>query len=418
MTGQEAEALIHQRAWTGRTPGLERIRRLLGKLGDPQKSLRFVHIAGSNGKGSTAAMLSSILTAAGLRTGLYTSPHLWSFGERFQVDGSPIPEGDLAALTAQVLEAAEDETEFELMTAIGMLYFLRSGCDIVVLETGLGGRLDPTNVIGAPEGAAIARIGLEHTQLLGDTLEQIAAEKAGILKPGCEAVLYRQDRAVMETVEGICRERDVSLTATCPAALELLSAGLEGQTFTYRGKGPYSISLLGGHQLHNAAVVLDTADILRRRGWSIPEEAVVQGLDRARWPGRMELVRRSPDLILDGGHNPQCMEALARALRELCPAEKPVFLTGVMADKDWRAMMEELLPLAKELFTLTPDSPRALAAGELAAYLKGRGATASPCGSLQEGIGRALAAAGSEGLVCVCGSLYTIGEARHLLGLC
>ena len=415
MTGQEAEALIHQRA---RTPGLERIRRLLGKLGDPQKSLRFVHIAGSNGKGSTAAMLSSILTAAGLRTGLYTSPHLWSFGERFQVDGSPIPEGDLAALTAQVLEAAEDETEFELMTAIGMLYFLQSGCDIVVLETGLGGRLDPTNVIGAPEGAAIARIGLEHTQLLGDTLEQIAAEKAGILKPGCEAVLYRQDRAVMETVEGICRERDVSLTATCPAALELLSAGLEGQTFTYRGKGPYSISLLGGHQLHNAAVVLDTADILRRRGWSIPEEAVVQGLDRARWPGRMELVRRSPDLILDGGHNPQCMEALARALRELCPAEKPVFLTGVMADKDWRAMMEELLPLAKELFTLTPDSPRALAAGELAAYLKGRGATASPCGSLQEGIGRALAAAGSEGLVCVCGSLYTIGEARHLLGLC
>ncbi|RKI67955.1 bifunctional folylpolyglutamate synthase/dihydrofolate synthase [bacterium 1xD42-67] len=418
MTGQEAEALIHQRAWTGQTPGLERIRRLLEKLGDPQERLRSVHIAGSNGKGSTAAMLSSILTAAGLRTGLYTSPHLWSFSERFQVDGAPISEGDLAALTAQVLEAAEDETEFELMTAIGMLYFLRSGCDIVVLETGLGGRLDPTNVIGAPEAAAIAHIGLEHTQLLGDTLERIAAEKAGILKPGCEAVLYRQDRAVMETVEGICRERDIPLTATCPEALELLSSGLEGQTFTYRDKGPYHISLLGEHQLHNAAVVLDTVDILRRRGWSIPGEVVVQGLARARWPGRMELVRRSPDLILDGGHNPQCMEALARALRKLCPAKKPVFLTGVMADKDWRAMMEELLPLAKELFTLTPDSPRALTAGELAAYLKGRGASASPCGSLREGIGRALAAAGPEGLVCVCGSLYTIGEARHLLGLC
>ena len=184
MTGQEAEALIHQRAWTGRTPGLERIRRLLGKLGDPQKSLRFVHIAGSNGKGSTAAMLSSILTAAGLRTGLYTSPHLWSFGERFQVDGSPIPEGDLAALTAQVLEAAEDETEFELMTAIGMVYFLRAGCDLVVLETGLGGRLDSTNVIPAPEAAVITHIGLEHTELLGDTVGKIAAEKAGIIKPG------------------------------------------------------------------------------------------------------------------------------------------------------------------------------------------------------------------------------------------
>ena len=180
MTGQEAADLIHQRAWVGQQPGLDRIRRLLGRPGDPQKSLRSVHIAGSNGKGSTAAMLSSVLTAAGLKTGLYTSPHLWRFHERFQVDGVPISGEDLAEITAQVLEAAEDETEFELMTAIGMVYFLKAECDIVVLETGLGGRLDSTNVIPAPEVAVITHIGLEHTELLGDTVEKIAAEKAGI----------------------------------------------------------------------------------------------------------------------------------------------------------------------------------------------------------------------------------------------
>ena len=192
MTGQEAADLIHQRAWVGQAPGLDRIRRLLSRLGDPQKELKFVHIAGSNGKGSTAAMLASVLTAAGLRTGLYTSPHLWRFNERFQVNGVPIPDSDLADITARVLEAAEDETEFELMTAVGMVHFLRSGCDIVVLETGLGGRLDSTNVIDAPEAAVITHIGLEHTELLGDTLDKIAREKAGIIKAGCNVVLYEQ----------------------------------------------------------------------------------------------------------------------------------------------------------------------------------------------------------------------------------
>lgn len=196
MTGQEAAEQIHQRAWIGQKPGLERTRRLLGRLGDPQKELKFVHIAGSNGKGSTAAMVSAILTAAGLKTGLYTSPHLWKFGERFQVNGVPIPEETLADITTRVLEQAEDETEFELMTAVAMVYFRQVGCDIVVLETGLGGRLDSTNIIPAPEAAVITNIGLEHTELLGDTLEKIATEKAGILKSGCEAVLYHQGREV------------------------------------------------------------------------------------------------------------------------------------------------------------------------------------------------------------------------------
>ena len=416
MTGQEAADLIHQRAWVGQAPGLDRIRRLLSRLGDPQKQLKFVHIAGSNGKGSTAAMLASVLTAAGLKTGLYTSPHLWRFHERFQVDGVPISDGALADITARVLEAAEDETEFELMTAVGMVHFLRSRCDIVVLETGLGGRLDSTNVIDAPEAAVITHIGLEHTELLGDTLDKIAREKAGIIKAGCNVVLYEQGFDLYSLFENICKLRYSSLRLTQTPAV--LSAGLEGQTFTYRDRGPYHIALLGEYQVRNAAVVLDTVSVLRRRGWKISEEAVLRGLTQARWPGRMELVRRSPDVILDGGHNPQCMEALARALRELYPGKKLIFLTGVLADKDWPAMMGELLPLAGEFYTITPDSPRAMPAGELADWLERQGVRAVPCETVRDGLDRALAAAGPEDVVCATGSLYMIGEVRHLLGLC
>ena len=416
MTDMEAVELIHQRAWVGQKPGLERIRRLLGRLGNPQEKLKFVHIAGSNGKGSTAAMLASVLTAAGLKTGLYTSPHLWRFHERFQVDGVPIPGDELVEIAVQVLAAAEDETEFELMTAIGMVHFLRSKCDIVVLETGLGGRLDSTNIIPPPEAAVITHIGLEHTELLGDTLDKIAAEKAGIIKEGCSVVLYEQGFDLYGLFEEICRFRYSRLAlAGSPV---VLSSGLEGQTFTYRGSGPYHIALLGEHQISNAAVVLETVKVLRQRGWEISEAALARGLEEARWPGRLELAWNSPNVILDGGHNPQCMEALARSLRGLYPEKKLLFLTGVLADKDYPAMMGELLPLAKEFFTITPDSPRAMSAQELADYLRGRGGRAAPCGTVREALDQALAAAEPQDVVCVTGSLYMIGEVRHLLRLC
>ena len=198
MTGQEAVDLIHQEAWTGRKPGLSRTFELLGRLGNPHEKLKFVHITGTNGKGSTAAMVAQALTSGGCRVGLYTSPHLWTFHERFQVDGQPISDPDLGRVAEQVILAGrgmeDPATEFELMTALGMVYFLEQKCDIVVLEVGLGGRLDSTNVIPAPEVAVITNLGLEHTAELGDTLTLIAQEKAGIIKPGCRAVLYKQDR--------------------------------------------------------------------------------------------------------------------------------------------------------------------------------------------------------------------------------
>ena len=422
MTGQEAVERIHQEAWTGRKPGLSRTLELLQKVGDPHRKLKFVHITGTNGKGSTAAMVASVLAQAGLRTGLYTSPHLWRFHERFQVNGQPIPDDTLGRLAQQVLQAgtgmADPATEFELMTAVGMLYFLEAGCDIVVLEVGLGGRLDSTNVIPAPEAAVITNIGLEHTQELGNTRALIAQEKAGIIKPGCRAILYHQSREVEEVVEEACRQVGVKLTVTRPEELELLSLSPQGQTFRYRGQGPFRISLLGEHQLQNAAVALETLWTLRDLGWPVTGQAIEKGLEKTVWPARMELARRHPDVLLDGGHNPQCMAALHRALERLYPGKKLLFLTGVLGDKDYPAMMGELLPLAKTFVTITPDSERALSARDLAAYLKSRGGQATPCQTTQEGLERVLELAGPEDTVCVCGSLYMIGQVRHLLGLC
>lgn len=422
MTGREAENLIHERAWTGREPGLNRTIELLGRLGNPQNKLKFVHVAGTNGKGSTASMIAAVLKQAGLRTGLYTSPHLWRFRERFQVDGQLIPDEMLGEITQRVIAASENmtdpATEFELMTAVGMVYFLETGCDIVVLETGLGGRLDSTNVIPAPEVAVITNIGLEHIEQLGDTLSRIAAEKAGIIKPGCQTVLYHQSREVEEVVGGVCCKVGSHLTLTATESLELLSAGREGQRFTYCGQGPFQISLLGRHQINNAATALETVWALARKGWNIPKEAVVHGLREAVWPARMELVRRSPDVLLDGGHNPQGMAAIRKTLEELYPGKKVLFLTGVLRDKDYPAMVSELLPLAKLFVTITPDSPRALSAQDLAQYLRQAGADAVPSETLEQGVERVLSLAGPEDVVCICGSLYVVGEIRHILGLC
>ena len=413
MTGQEAVELIRQEAWTGRKPGLSRTRELLKRVGDPHQKLKYVHITGTNGKGSTAAMVASVLAQAGLTVGLYTSPHLWSFHERFQVNGVPISDDALGRIAERVIQAGrgmeDPATEFELMTAVGMLYFL---------EVGLGGRMDSTNVIPAPEVAVITNIGLEHTRELGDTLAQIATEKSGILKPGCDAVLYHQSGEVEKVVSDACRRQGIPLTLTDPEGLRVLGSGREGQTFTYRDWGTFHISLLGRYQLYNAATAMEVVAALVRRGWRISEEAVTRGLRAAVWPARMELVRRNPDMILDGGHNPQCMGALRRALEELYPNRKILFMTGVLSDKDYPSMLGELLPLSKGFVTITPDSDRALSAGELAQYLRQAGAEAQPCGSVSEGIRTVLDLAQPDDVVCVCGSLYMIGEARHALGLC
>ncbi len=418
MTKEEAIAYIEGSGWSKTRLGLSRTRELLGKLGDPQKELKFIHVTGSNGKGSTCAMLDAVLRRAGYRTGLYTSPYLQEFCERIRVDGENIPGDDLARVTERVRAAAETmddhPSQFELVTAAGMLYFAERRCDIVVLEVGMGGELDSTNVIDCPEVAVITNIGLEHTEYLGNTLEEIARTKSGIIKTGCSAVCYDGASAVTAVVEEVCRARNVPLRRVDMAKLTLLDSSLSGQIFLWGGE-EYRLALLGRHQLHNVSAALETIEALRARGWEVPTRAVREGLAGVKWPARFEILRRRPLVIVDGGHNPQCAQAFAESFSELLPDKKAAFLLGVLADKDYPRMVESLLPLADEFVCLTPLSERALAAEALAEYLTARGAKARACADVASGVRAVLDAAGEDGTVAAFGSLYLVGAIRSEL---
>ena len=412
MTSQEAVAYIENYTWSKTRLGLDRTRKLLQRMGDPQKNLKFIHVAGSNGKGSTCAMLDAILRSAGYRTGLYISPYIQDFCERIQVNGQNIPGEDLCRITEQVCvlaDAMEDHpSQFELITAIAMQYFTEQCCDIVVLEVGMGGALDSTNVIDAPEAAVITNIGLEHTEYLGSTLTSIAEAKGGIIKPGCDAVCYDSESEVMAVLQKICREQHAVYYVSSESDLLSLSFDLNGQCFQWKGK-EYFLSLLGAHQLRNAAVVLETVGVLRGRGWAVPEEAVSAGLASVRWPARFELLWREPLFILDGGHNPQCAEALVRNLEDYLPGQKLTFLLGVLADKDYRRMLDLVTPYAKNFICVTPDSPRALPAAELAEVISGLGYPVLSADSIEAGIRQAL---DTEQPVMAFGSLYLAGHVR------
>ena len=415
MTYQEALTYIHAVSWKGSQPGLSRITELMHRLGDPQLGQKYIHIVGTNGKGSTAAMLSSILTRAGYRTGLFISPYVIDFRERMQIGGQMISKRALAAATAHVrpfAEAMEDKpTEFELIAAIGLWWFAKEKCDIVVLEAGMGGALDATNVIPAPEAAVFTNIGLDHTEYLGPTVEAIAETKAGILKPGCAAVLYPNTPSVEAVIRRLCAEKNIPLTVADPGRLQPLSADLGGQRFAF-GDMTLSLPLLGEHQRYNTAVVLSVVETLRRRGWEISHEALREGLATVAWPSRFELLSREPLFVLDGGHNPQCMEALHRAVETYLGGRPLTVITGVLADKDYADMYDGLAPLADRFLTLTPPNPRALPAEDLAAWLSRYGKPVKPCQSAREAVRLALDTLPKDGAILACGSLYMASELR------
>ena len=420
MTYEEALSYIHSICWKGSKLGLDRTRELLGKLNDPQKELKFIHIAGTNGKGSTAAMLSSILEEAGYRVGLYTSPFINRFNERMQVNHQPIPDEELAALTEYVRPhadaMADSPTEFELITALAMVWFARQKCDIVVLEVGMGGELDSTNIIDVPEAAVIAAMGMDHVKELGPTMADIARAKAGIIKEGGRVVSYGGNSEADEVIAAVCRARNASLCQPDFSAIVPGDFGLEGQTFSYKGWRGLRIPLVGAYQMNNAAVVLETVEVLRQRGWSVSDEAVRQGLADTRWPARFEVLRRDPVFIVDGGHNPHGIRATAESLSRLFPGRKITFVTGVMADKDVEHILGLIVPLADQFFTVRPDNPRAMDAGELARRIEAMGAKATACASVRDGVDRAIQAEGPHGVACALGSLYMSGEVRSCFG--
>lgn len=417
MTYQETMDYISAAAWSSWRMGLERVTELLEKLGDPQKRLRFIHVTGSNGKGSTCAMLESILREAGFRTGLFSSPGVEDFRERIRVNGEWIPAEALIRITKTVRAAAEamedHPSQFELVTAIGMLWFLEQECGIVVLEVGLGGLYDATNVIGAPEAAVITHIGLEHTDYLGSTLAEITAVKCGIIKTGADVVCYENGPEVMETVRRVCGEKHCRLSVTDGSCLEPAEQTLAGQRFFWKKPGEerkeYTIPLAGEFQLYNAATALTVISVLRERGWEIPEEAVLRGLALVQWPARFELLRKDPPFILDGGHNAQCADAAAESLRKYFPDQKLHFLIGILKDKDYEAVLDILLPYAKSCSCVTPDSERALPAEELAGLIERRGVPAEAFSAVPQAV-KACLEKGEP--VFAFGSLYMAGKVR------
>ncbi|MBQ3290967.1 MAG: bifunctional folylpolyglutamate synthase/dihydrofolate synthase [Mogibacterium sp.] len=370
MKLNEAIEYINSKTWSQWRLGLGRTFELLRKVGDPQKELRFVHVAGTNGKGSTCAMLESILRASGYKTGMYPSPFIEEFTERIQVNGVPITDDALCELTEIVKEAADSmddhPSQFEIITTIGMLYFARMKCDLVVLEVGLGGTYDSTNVIESPDVCVITNIGFDHTEYLGRTLAEITSSKAGIIKPGADVVAYPNVPEVMNVIKSVCDEKGCRLTVADFEDISILGADLTAQHLRWRGKMDLDLPLVGEYQARNVAVVLTAIDALIERGWNITEDSIRSGLAAVKWPARFEVMGTDPVFILDGGHNLQCAEAVAESLRKFFPDGGLTLLIGMLADKDYMSVLHTLLPFAAKCCCVTPDSDRALPAAELA----------------------------------------------------
>ena len=416
MTYAEAIQFLYGLQMFGTNFGLENTRKLAALAGNPQEKLRFIHVAGTNGKGSTCAMLESIYRAAGLCVGLFTSPHLISFRERIQVNRQLIPEDELIRLVEEIqpllkqFPADNHLTLFEVVTVMALKFFAEQKCDLVIWETGLGGRLDATNIV-TPLASVITNIAFDHQQWLGDTLEKIAAEKAGIIKPGIPVITATYEPTTLGVIEKIARERKSPFV-------------IVGQASSLSWAGKMRAPLLPGeHQKINAALAVATVEVLQKQ-IPITEEKIHEGLANVNWPGRLQLIEKSDGqkLLLDGAHNVASAKVLHGALEKIFPAKRRTLVLGVLQDKDWREICEILSPLACKIFVVPVASERSANPKDLAKICR----TANPaaevfvCNSLRE----ALAKTGSRGrsphqaenLVVVTGSLYLVGEALELLG--
>lgn len=416
-TEEEALRYIHSRTRFGSQKSLIRIGRLMERLQNPQEQLRFVHVAGTNGKGSISTMISGILEAGGYRTGLYTSPYLVDFKERFRINGRTMGGGALVRQTRRVKAAAEalyreeglDCTEFEIVTAIAFCWFWEEKCDIVVLEVGIGGRLDSTNIIPAPLCAVIGPVSLDHTAILGGTLSEVAGEKAGIIKTGGSIVCaMEQDQAALAVIEAACREKEAALYPVDAAQLSGVSADMSGTSFCYRG-ARYRTPMLGAHQAQNAACAIETAAVLRKKGIALSGGAVRRGLETAKIRGRLDVVAESPLVVVDGAHNPAAAGVLRDALG-LFGNRPRAAVMAVMQDKDYQAVVRTVAGCCDMVVCCTvPDMPRSCTAEEICRTAKEACARCETARSVEAALAQARAAAGKDGLVLVCGSLYLAG---------
>ena len=401
MTYYDALNYIHSINWRGSKLGLSRTVELLGLIGNPQDDLKFIHVAGTNGKGSTCAMLANILQKAGYTTGLYTSPFLYRFNERMQINGECISDEELAEITEYVKEYAESmkdlPTEFELVTAIGFEYFKRHNCDIIVLEVGLGGLLDSTNVIQTPVCEVITAIDIDHIEQLGNSIADIAAAKAGIIKKNKPCVFYGYNETAKRVIKEKCDEMQTELYVAKPGASE-----------------GYELGLRGLYQHKNADLVLKVIEVLRKNGFVISEENIKEGLASVKFPGRFEKLLEAPTFIVDGGHNPHGIKGTIDSLEFYYPDKKIHFIIGMMADKDVKGALEIILPKAADSIAVTPDNPRAMKCDILADMICDMGGNAVAAGSVGAGVTLALKNAKEDDVVCAIGSLYSYAEIKNL----
>lgn len=396
-------------------PGLERISCLCKKLGNPQDKLKFIHVAGTNGKGSFCVMLSNILTDAGYKTGLYTSPYILNFNERIQIDGKKIPNDALCSITDKVRQYADEmedkPTEFELITAIAFEYFAQSGCDIVVLECGLGGRFDATNVITNTVLSVITSVSLDHTAFLGKTVIEIAKEKAGIIKGGVPCLYCQQNDEIKALIEAVCKEQG-SLLHTPTKTAENIRYSVDKTVFDCFDKKEIILSLLGCYQPTNAVNVLTAIEILNSMGYCISEQNIRNGLKTCVWHARFEVINNDPLIIFDGGHNEEGVTAAVESAKQYLGNTKVNIITGVMKDKDYNFIAKKIGEIANKVFCITPDNPRSLSAKEFSDVFNGMGVEAYD----SEGVLNALQSVLNEDTPTLClGSLYMYKEVTDSL---
>ena len=423
MTYDEAMDYIRQTGTRGSLYGLERMRRLLDILKHPEAGLSIIHVAGTNGKGSFGAFLDSILRKAGHRTGRFISPTLFDYRERIQVNGRYIEKEAVAVYVGQLKDASDqmaDEglerpTLFELETAMGFLYFRDKHCDYVILECGMGGRLDSTNVIPAPKLAVITAISLDHMAFLGDTEEQIAGEKAGIIKSGSSAVLYGQKSPATDVIAMACEKKGVPLKMTDWRQLKIRESSVERQVFDYRKRENLVIRMAGPYQIRNACLAADAADRLNAEGAGIPEEAIREGLLAASWPGRFERVGRSPDVIVDGAHNPAGAESLLESLRACYPDRKKILVMGVFADKDYEKILKIMSFASDTLIAFRPEHERGLDSEKLAETAGKYFTRVHDKKTAKQALRAALDMAGKKDVIACFGSLSTIAQFCDIL---
>ncbi len=419
MNYSEALKFTHSRDRFGSCPGMERIEALCNAFENPQDKLKYVHVAGTNGKGSTCHMIASVLSQSGYKVGLFTSPFVIDFCERIQINGEMIPKNELAEIISEIKPVVEklskqgiEPTEFEIITITAFLYFLRQNCDIVVLEVGLGGLLDSTNIIKKSEVSVITSISLDHTKVLGDTLLKIAEQKCGIFKEGGNVVGYPQpDFSVERFIKDKAKEKNCKYYPHELSKIRLVREEIDGSTVIYAGC-TFKIPLTGKHQLYNFATAIAAINVLKQNGWNITYKSLIDGISKVNVPARTEIVSRSPLTMIDGGHNAEGVDALCNTLKKFCASRKIIAVFGIMKDKDYSYALKELAPLCERIYTTEASNPRSVDAKLLAKEAKRFCKKARPEPDPEKAYGKALKKAKSDDVVLVCGSLYLASDIK------